>query len=644
MAEEQQEKSAIERFKEGLYRRKEQPKAESADFYEREFTVPEDWNTSVVVGEGEPLMPPPERFSSFFTMKRLFIASLIFFSCAVAFFLFVTLRGSNIVSTRNVSILVDGPVSAKAGEALSLKVIIENKNNTALEFADLFIEYPEGTRVAKNLEEELTRFRKSLGTIGPRKTVTETVDAVLYGQEGDEKEIAITLEYRTEDSNAISLAEKKYQVHINASPFTLRVSMPKEVSAKQEFEFEVSLVSETNEAIEDVLVFADYPFGFTFQSASPEPSFGNDTWFLGDLPIGGKRTVKIRGALLGQDGDEKIFRIEGGLVDKNVSQKIGVVYGTSLESVRIVKPSLSISLSLLGSDAEEIAVYAGRRIDGGITLRNNTPTKIKNARATLGFLGEILEKSSVATSEGFYRSLDATIVWDKNTYDALSEIAPGKNVRLPFSFQAFSPLGSAVRIKNPVIELTAVAEGEHLTEEGVFQNVRVETSHKAKINSDIEFTQRPVYYEGPFVNSGPIPPKADTETTYTIFWRVVNTSNDLRDISAHAVLPPYIRWMGQVSPATEDLSYNPDQRTVTWRALEIKAWKGIASLPHEVAFQIGFLPSVGQVGQAPELILPASFSGVDSFTSATLSAQGGRATTEATTDAQFRSGDGTVVQ
>ena len=201
-----------------------------------------------------------------------------------------------------------------------------------------------------------------------------------------------------------------------------------------------------------------------------------------------------------------------------------------------------------------------------------------------------------------------------------------------------------MRIKNPVVVLAAVAEGEHLTEEGVFQNVRVEVSRTAKINSDIEFTERSAYYEGPFVNSGPLPPKADTETTYTILWRVVNTSNDLRDVSVRAVLPPYVRWVGKISPATENITYNPDQRTVTWRAPEIKAWKGVASLPHEVAFQVGLVPSVSQVGQALALILPALFSGVDSFTNATLSAQGGGATTEAATDAQFRAGDGTVTQ
>src|SRR3989344_8561464 len=103
---EPEEKSAIERFKEGLYRQKEPSKSTPPGFYEKEFQVPEEWNGGVVVGEGEtPALLPTERFSRFFTMKKLFISSLIFFSVAAAFFLFLLLRGSNIVFPPNVSLL-----------------------------------------------------------------------------------------------------------------------------------------------------------------------------------------------------------------------------------------------------------------------------------------------------------------------------------------------------------------------------------------------------------------------------------------------------------------------------------------------------------------------------------------------------------
>lgn len=633
--------NAIERLKTEIYRRIRPSEKKRPGFYEREFDVPKDWNESVII-EGAPTRLG--RIVRIITMKRLFVASLIFFGIALLFFLFVILRGSNIVSSRNVSILVDGPASAEAGKEVSLQIVIENKNNTALESSDLLIEFPEGTRVAKNLEEELTRFRKSLGTIAPHKTVTETIDAALFGQEGDEKEIAITLEYRAADSNAIFVAEKKYQIHISSSPFSIGTSAPSEVTAKQEFVFEVTLSSKAENAIENVLVSVDYPFGFSFTSASPAPSFGNTTWSLGDLPKGGARTVTIKGVLEGQDGDEKVFRIEGGLAEASNPQKLGVVYGTSLETVRIVRPSLGVRAFIGGDDADEVAIPSGIRAEAEVRLVNNTPTKILDVRVAATFSGDVLEKTSVAVSSGFYRSIDNTVIWDKNSVAALNEIAPGENVRLFFSFAPRSPLGTSVRIKNPVLALDIIAEGKHMGESGVLQDIRIETSKTAKVNSDVRLTGRAAYYEGPFSNSGLIPPKAETETTYTVFWTIVNTANDVRDVVVEARLPAYMRWVGAVSPGSEKVSYDPDSRVVRWRAGDVLAWRGIASLPHEMAFQVGLLPSVSQIGRAPVLVEEVVFSGTDEFTNAALSDRSPAVTTEITTDSKFQAGNGTVVQ
>jgi len=655
-------KSAIDRLREGLYKRGESTTEERSGFYEREFSVPRDWaDSSAPVGAPPPFlgasgemggipMPSfggngPSFWGNLFTMKKLLIAAVLFFGIAVLFFLFVILRGANIVSSKNVSILVDGPASIEAGEEIALKISIENRNNIALEFTDLLVEFPEGTRVAKNLEEELARYRKSLGTIAPGKTVAETVDAVLFGQEGDEKELAITIEYRAKGSNAIFVAEKKYQVHISASPFAVEVAMPAEVIAKQEFVFEIALSSKTDEVVEDVAVAADYPFGFSFISASPAPSFGTDIWYLGDVTKGARRAITVRGTLLGQDGDEKTFRIEGGLSSGAGAGKLNVVYGATQKTVRIVRPSLGVTPSLGGDDADVVAVSAGKRTSAEIFLSNNTPTKIIDVRVAAELLGEALDKGSVdASVGGFYRSLDSTIIWDKNAAAGLGEIAPGETVRLPFSFTPFSPLTSAVRIKNPVIALTVLAEGKHLGSDGTLKDIRVEAGQTAKITSDIELTARAVYHGGPFANSGPLPPKAEQETTYTVFWAVVNTANDVRGVSVEARLPAYVRWVGAISPANESISYDPDSRMVTWRAGDIVSWKGIASLPREAAFQVGLVPSVSQIGRAPVIVEDAALRAEDEFTDAALSDTNPAVTTNLTADPQFTSGDGTVIQ
>ena len=44
---------------------------------------------------------------------------------------------------------------------------------------------------------------------------------------------------------------------------------------------------------------------------------------------------------------------------------------------------------------------------------------------------------------------------------------------------------------------------------------------------------------GTFTNTGPIPPKAEAETTYTVTWAVTNPLNNLTDVRVSAILPSY---------------------------------------------------------------------------------------------------------
>jgi len=225
-----------------------------------------------------------------------------------------------------------------------------------------------------------------------------------------------------------------------------------------------------------------------------------------------------------------------------------------------------------------------------------------------------------------------------------AKLAPGENTRLPFSFAALSPLGSGVRIKNPVITLNAVADANHLGSDGVFKKINIESSQVAKIMSDVELAARAVYYEGPFGNIGPMPPKAEQETTYTIFWTIVNTANDLRSVTVSAQLPQYMRWTGATSPSGESVSYDPDTRMVMWRAGDVVAWRGVASLPREVVFQVGLLPSVSQIGRAPVLAEEASLSAVDEFTDSSLADTSPAVTTNLIADSRFVSGNAEVTQ
>ena len=76
-------------------------------------------------------------------LKRLFIASILFFLFAAGIAVFGFWRGGNTLSPQNISVEVIGPVGAAAGEELPVEIVIRNDNKQSLNSVDLLIEFPD---------------------------------------------------------------------------------------------------------------------------------------------------------------------------------------------------------------------------------------------------------------------------------------------------------------------------------------------------------------------------------------------------------------------------------------------------------------------------------------------------------------------
>ena len=122
-----------------------------------------------------------------------------------------------------------------------------------------------------------------------------------------------------------------------------------------------------------------------------------------------------------------------------------------------------------------------------------------------------------------------------------------------------------------------------------------------------------LYYSGPFTNTGLIPPKVEKETTYTVVWSLSNTANNISKGVVTSSLPSWIRFVGTISPNTEDLTYNPSTQEITWNIGSIAKGTGITGAGRSVSFQIAFIPSLSQVGTIPVIINDAILTGHDDF-------------------------------
>jgi hypothetical protein len=629
--------SKIEQLKKSLYSRSNGPDEvkRKGKLRERDFDVEENWHH-----EEEP-MPEPDLFekeeSNF--MKKIFLGSIIFFIAALLLGALIVFKGSNVVSADNVDIKVVGPVSTAGGAELSLDIEVQNNNNIKLELVDLFVEFPEGTANPGNITEELKRFRESMGDIESHESAVKTVKAVMFGEENSKKEIRITAEYRVQGSNAIFVKEKIYEVFISSSPVTLSVGSFKEVNAGQEMEVTVTVTSNSATPLKNLLVRGEYPFGFSFIRANPAPSFDNNVWKLGDLPPQTKRTIVLRGKIEGQDEENRIFRFNLGIQSAKNEKQIGTAFVSASQDITVKKPFIGVELALDGDTSNnDHVVELGRAVRADVVWVNNLDTSIADVEILVKLRGSTIDKTAVAVDSGFYRSYDDTIVWDKTNTPSLELLRPGEEGRVSFTFTPRDPSGvTGAALKNPEIYLDVSVKSTRLSENDVPESIASTLRRRAKVASAAYFSSEALYSVGPFKNTGPLPPRAENETTYTVVWTITNTSSSIADAKVKASLPSYVKFLNKLSPSGEKISYNPVGGEVVWTAGTISA-----GAKKEVAFQISFTPSVSQLGMVPVLVNGSEFTAEDQFTGAVLRSTNAALTTRLTTDPNFDNGEDQV--
>ena len=574
---------------------------------------------------------------------KVFIGAAVFFLVAILTAVFVFTGGSNVVSNNKIDLSIAGPASIAGGEKLSLNLSMGNNNSTTLEDSDLIVEYPAGARNPNDLNVELKRSRISIGNILAGQTVNQSVESVLFGEENSKQAIKFTLEYRVAGSNAIFYKEKVYDIVISSAPVTVRVQSLTEANAGQDIELAVTVASNSTETLKSVMLSADYPFGFTYKNSSPDTSYGKNTWLLGDLAPQSNRTIQVRGMIDGQDGEEKVFRFNAGIQSLTDEKIIGAVFLSVPQTVAIKKPFIGISLSLNGETGDIYATKAGRLIRGDLVWQNNTSEKITALHISIKLDGAALDRSSVSAERGFYRSSDNTIVWDASTIDELNSIEPGGSGHLSFGFSALpttSSFGSP--LVNPEISVIAGAGGFRTSENNVPEAIDSNLTKRVRVNSNLALISSLLYYSGSFTNTGPLPPKADQETTYTVVWTLNNPTNTVSNVKVVTALPPYVRLVGKVDPDGSDVSFNQLGGQIIWNAGNLPAGTGFGLPSKQVAFQIAFTPSVSQIGNAAKITDDIVVTGLDTFTNSTVGDTKPGFTTRLAADPFFKEADAVV--
>lgn len=576
------------------------------------------------------------------TLKWLLIGAGAFFVVSVGFAGYMFLGAGRNFTGDNLNITIAGPVATPGGEELPLDIVVDNQNPTDLEAVSLTVDYPPGTRKSGDLSTDFSRHQEELGAISAGQSVKRRVSAVLFGESNSTAQIKISVEYRVPGSSAVFLKQKEYQIMLSSSPVAIVIDSPQTVVSGQPFILEVAVNSNASTVIENLMLKAEYGFGYAFVSSEPATIAGNDAWSIGDLKPGDKRIIKIRGTISGQNDEQRTLRFSVGTQDPNNPRNMQTKYLMGTKTLTVSKPYVSADLAINGDTAADTYVVSGGSgIRGDIAWKNNSAKPVANLQITAALSGLSFDRTSVSTS-GYYRSIDDQIIWDSNRVSKFVSLPAGAEGSESFSVGVLDYASLiSMKNKNPKVGITVKAVGTYPGNTGP-QAFESSVTKTVKITTQLAVNPILTYYAGPFTNTGPLPPKADKETTYTVTWKIANAVNDASNVIVTGRLPAFVRFVGPVSPSTEKVTYNPIGATVTWNVGPVQAFTGFSGPTKEVSFQVAFLPSVTQVNSSPIIVDGITISGSDDFTNATLTDQALSLTTTLENDPQARSFDSTV--
>ncbi|HEY0908290.1 MAG TPA: hypothetical protein VGE35_02995 [Candidatus Paceibacterota bacterium] len=638
---ESEKKSPLDRLKKGLYSRNDvYGEAPRHDIHPQKGIVAESWDAPEGDTPAEAhVMPTLQSTRKVYHLGFTIACLFLLVACSVAGYTFF--GGKNFVSADNVDILVEGPASIGGGEPLSLNVSVVNKNSTDIQLVDLIAEYPTGSKDPSDPSKDLSKIRLSLGDIASQSVSQKSLASLLYGEEGDVRQIKFTAEYRTANSNAIFFKEKIYVVSISSSPVIVSIEALDKVLGGQSADVKITVSSNSTATVKDLLMRLEYPFGFTVTSATPAATFSDNIWRIGDLAPGAKRIIALRATAQGQDEESRTIKAHVGIQSQGDEREIATTIISRDHTFQIEKPFLGLDLTLNGNRGDAV-IEAGRNVRAEILWANNSLTRITGTRLEAKLSGNVLDKSSIVVDGGYYDSLTNTVIWEAGRVSGLDSIAPGDNGRVGFSFTTTGN-SSGVLPLNPSVTVAVSGNGSRVDENGSPSSIASGITRTAKLVSNLSLSARVLRNQGPITNSGPIPPKVDNVTTYTVLWTVTNTSNSITGARVTAALPPQVSWTDVISPADAGLTYDSNGGTISWVVGAVPRYATVGSGAKQVAFQIALRPSANQQGSAPEIIGQATITGTDVFTGAALRNTAPSLSTRTSTDAAYLSGDETVV-
>lgn len=561
------------------------------------------------------------------------LGTLVVFLCVLGGTSLYLLLGSNQISNKNIEVVLTGPLTIGGGEVMPLQVAVTNQNKVPIESVILVMNYPAGTKAADNSTKDLFEDRIPLNSVKAGETLTIPVKAIMYGEENQTGQIKATIEYHLIDSNGTFYKDASpLDFKITSSPLVIHVDAVNKISSGQEVTINLTLQSNSSAPLKGVLLTANYPSDFSFTSADPAPSYRDSSWIIKDIEPGQAAKISLKGLIVGDQSEQFQLQFTAGTPQQDNQYIIGSPLATATTDFTVEQPFIGVTLATNNTTGDVVVLKTGQPTAINVKVQNTLTDTLYNMSVEIDITGNVIMKDKVEVSNGFYDSIKNAVIFQVSGDPSLAQVAPGETKDFNFSIIPSS------QTETPAFALVANAYARRVSDAKASEQLVGTAKQEARYSSSLSLFDKVNHANGIFTDSGPIPPMADSKTTYTVTLNASAGGNNTADVVVRTSLPQYVTWENNTT-GDGTIAFNPINNEITWTVGNVDA-----NQTKESSFQISLIPSQNQIGSTPSLVGSAQLRGTDLFTTSVIRAETASLNTELSSQSGYGNDNGRVVR
>jgi len=535
-------------------------------------------------------------------MKKLII---IFSSIAVILLLAgIWYWQTNYFSKGDIKLEILGPDEADVFEEVEYTVKYKNNGSVTMESPTLIFEFPEHTLAPGNSDDDPQFSRRQ--ELGPDKVediypgVEKTIafKGRIFGKENDVKTAKAYLKYKPKGLNASYESSTTFSTKIKQIQISFDFDLSSKIEAGRDFKFSVNYFSNLDYPVANLSVKMEYPSNFEFISSVPK-SLEKTEWDLPTLNKANGGRIDITGRLMGTAVKGRIFSAALGVWEDNEFVPLKEIS----KGVDIGQSQIDIFQRVNGSD--NYTALPGDLLHYEVFFRNLSSDPFSQLFMVVKLNGSFFDINSLKSDTGQVGKGDSTIIFDWRNISSLGNLNSGEEGKVEFW----------VNVKS----LDQNSNQKDFTLKDSVQVAQTSETFEIKLGTRLTISQKVLFNDEAFGNTGVVPPKVGEPTTFTVNWEAKNYYSNVKNVTARATLPSNVRLTGKFFPEDQSskFTFDSQSREIVWRVSDgdvLPAGTGVNGVGPNISFQVELTPDASQRFKTAQIIGQAIIRGEDQWT------------------------------